>query len=883
MFKGTKQFGTSDAEKEAPYLDEIEARYEQYRKVTDPAQRKQLYHEIDSVSQIAAQYNIPNEYDKLMAGIGGIGTNAYTSTDVTCYTEDIPANEVDRWARIQSDRFQNMVIRGFHTELEAVYEEKNIGMAKDMWKLEEALYAKAFPTHPYGTQTTIGTQEHLKNPSITNIKNYYNNYYCPNNIAICMAGDFEPDKVIATLDKYFGDWKPNPNLSRPEFAPLKPITAPVDTTVLGQEAEFVTLAWRFEGGPSLQNDTIEVISEMLSNGVAGLMDLNLNQPQKLMEAGAYTDEMADYSLLMLMGYPNEGQSLEDVRDLMLGEIEKLRKGDFDDDLLTSVVNNTKLQYLRGLNSNGARARYLVNAFINGVEWEQVVGQLDRMGKMTKQQIVDFANRYLLNNYVCVYKREGVDTSVKKIEKPEITPIPTNRDKQSDFVKNLMAESVEPIHPRFVDFNKDMNISKTKAGLPLLYKQNTDDDLFTLVYKYDFGNIADLRYNLAFDYLYYLGTKTLTPQQFKQRMYKLACHFDASATDNNLYITISGLNENMPQAVALVEDLMKNAKVDTEAYSRQVDQILKARADAKSNQEECFERLMEYGQFGPKNTYTNILSENQLRNTNPAELLKLVNGLSNMQHTVAYFGPMSEKDFSASISKLHKTPKKLAAVPQGKDYMEQPTPKTEIMLAPYDAKNIYMVQYNNNERDWDPSHAPVISLFNEYFGTGMNGIVFQELREARGLAYSAAALYTQPSRKGHKEDAYTYIITQNDKMMDCVDEFNKLIAEIPQSEGAFNLAKESLLKKLASRRTTRFGVIQSYWIAQMRGIDYDIYSKVYEELPNLSLKDIVDFEKENMAGKPYRYLILGDEKELEMDRLQKIAPVRRLTLEEIFGY
>ena len=883
MFKGTKQFGTSDAEKEAPYLDEIEARYEQYRKVTDPARRKQLYHEIDSVSQIAAQYNIPNEYDKLMAGIGGIGTNAYTSTDVTCYTEDIPSNEVDRWARIQSDRFRNMVIRGFHTELEAVYEEKNIGMAKDMWKLEEALYAKAFPGHPYGTQTTIGTQEHLKNPSITNIKNYYNNYYCPNNIAICMAGDMDPEKVIATLDKYFGDWQPNNSLSRPEFAPLKPFTAPVDTTVLGQEAEFVTLAWRFEGGASLQNDTIEVISQMLSNGTAGLMDLNLNQPQKLMGADTYADEMADYSLLMLMGYPNEGQSLEQVRDLMLGEIEKLRKGDFDDDLLTSVVNNTKLQYLRGLNSNGARARYLVNAFINGIEWKQVVEQLDRMSHMTKQQIVDFANRHLLSNYVCVYKRLGVDNSVKKIEKPEITPIPTNRDKQSDFVKNLMAETVEPIQPRFVDFDKDMNVSETKAGLPLLYKQNTDDDLFHLVYKYDFGSTADLRYDLAFNYLNYLGTKTLTPQQFKQRMYKLACHFDASTTDNYTYITITGLNENMPQAVALVDDLMKNAAVDTEAYNRLVDLILKARADAKTNQEQCFARLRAYGQFGPNNSYTNILSEQQLRDTNPAELLELVKNLGDMQHTVLYFGPMSEKDFSASISKLHKTPKNLLDVPFGMDYMEQPTPETEILLAPYEAKNIYMMQYNNSERDWDPSHAAVISLFNEYFGTGMNGIVFQELREARGLAYSAAAVYNQPYRLGHKEDAYTYIITQNDKMMDCVDEFNKLIANIPQSDAAFNLAKESLKKKLASRRTTRFGVLQSYLAAQDRGIDFDIYSKVYEELPKLYLYDIVDFEKENMAGKPYRYLILGDEKELDMDRLEKIAPVRRVTLEEIFGY
>ena len=148
MFKGTQKFGTSNYAAEVPLLNDIEARYEQYRKVTDPELRKKLYHEIDSVSQLAAQYNIPNEYDKMMASIGGEGTNAYTSNDVTCYTENIPANEVENWSRIQSDRFQNMVIRGFHTELEAVYEEKNIGMAQDNRKLFEALFAKLFPSHP---------------------------------------------------------------------------------------------------------------------------------------------------------------------------------------------------------------------------------------------------------------------------------------------------------------------------------------------------------------------------------------------------------------------------------------------------------------------------------------------------------------------------------------------------------------------------------------------------------------------------------------------------------------------------------------------------------------------------------------------------------------
>ena len=161
MFKGTTNFGTTDPEAERPLLDEIEQRYEEYRTVTDEATRRQKYHEIDSVSQLAARYFIPNEYDKLMAAIGSEGSNAFTSNDVTCYVEDIPSNEVENWAKIQADRFQNMVIRGFHTELEAVYEEYNIGLSSDGNKQYEALLAKLFPGHPYGTQTTIGTQQHL--------------------------------------------------------------------------------------------------------------------------------------------------------------------------------------------------------------------------------------------------------------------------------------------------------------------------------------------------------------------------------------------------------------------------------------------------------------------------------------------------------------------------------------------------------------------------------------------------------------------------------------------------------------------------------------------------------------------------------------------------
>ena len=477
MFKGTTHFGTTNAEAESPLLKDIKDRYERYRLLTDPAQRKQAYHEIDSVSQVAAQYFIPNEYDKLMAAIGAEGTNAFTSNDVTCYTEDIPANEIENWAKIQSDRFQHMVIRGFHTELEAVYEEYNIYLTNDNDKVWSALGKKLTPTHPYGTQTTIGTQEHLKNPSIVNIENYFKKWYVPNNVAICMAGDFDPDKTIALIDQYFGGWKPGADVSQPVFPIQKPLTAPADTTVIGQQAEQVWMGWLAKKASDLQNDTLDVIASMLNNGKAGLFDLNLNQAMRVQSAGCLNQSLQDYSSFIMMGMPKPNQSLEEVRALLLGEIDNLKKGNFSDDLLPAVINNLKLDYQRALESNRWRVSEHLDAFINGKSWAQQTGLLDRVSKFTKQDIVDFANRFFTDGYATIFKRQGVDTLQKKIDKPAITPIPTNRDYVSQFVKDIQLSQVEPIHPEFVDFNKALTIAQTKGKLPLLYVKNTTDSLF----------------------------------------------------------------------------------------------------------------------------------------------------------------------------------------------------------------------------------------------------------------------------------------------------------------------------------------------------------------------------------------------------------------------
>ena len=883
MFKGTKQFGTNNPEAEAPLLAEIEQRYEAYRKLTDPAARKQAYHEIDSVSQKAAQYFIPNEYDKLMAAIGAEGTNAYTSNDVTCYTEDIPSNEIENWAKIQADRFQNMVIRGFHTELEAVYEEYNIGLSSDSRKLFATISKMLWPNHPYGLQTTIGTQEHLKNPSIVNIKNYFNKWYRPNNVAICMAGDMDMDKTIAIIDKYFSSWKPGADVKQPKFAPLPPLTSPKDTSVIGQEAETIWMAWRAKQANTLQADTLQLMEDVLSNGRAGLFDLDLNQTMKVQSAGGGTELLHDHGAFFLMGTPNQGQSLDEVKTLMLAEIDKLKKGDFPDNLLPSIINNKKRRYYQQLENNRSRADMYVDAFINEVDWKQEVGKIDRISKITKQEIVDFANRFFTEGYVTVYKKQGIDSTQKKIDKPAITPIPANRDMMSQFVKDIQNAQVEPIQPKFVDFKSDLTFAQVRKDLPLLYVQNKENGLFQMNFRFEFGRKADNRYSVATDYLDYLGTDKYTASQIKQKFYELGCDFYVGEGSDAINIRLTGLSENMQSALQLAEEVLQNLKVDKEAYNQMVAQTIKQRNDLKKNQRYYFNQLYYYGVFGPRNFSSDVLTEKQLKETDPQTFVDLLKNLSGYQHSVEYYGPMSVNEVSAIVSKLHKAPKQLKPVPANKEYERQLANKNEVWIAPYDAKNIYMRMLHDEHRSWNIDETATQSLFNEYFGGGMNGIVFQEMREARGLAYNASAWYAYPRKKGQFESYFTHIITQNDKMTDCIKEFHNILNDLPASDNAFKIAKEGLTKQLASLRVTKMGIINRWHDMQDMGLDYDLNQKIYNDLKNVTLQDIVNFEKANMANKPYRYIILGDEKELNMETLEKIGPIRRLTTEEVFGY
>ncbi len=885
MFKGTQKFGTQDYAAEKPLLDKIEQLFETYRNTTDSAARARIYHEIDSVSYQASLLAIPNEYDKLMAAIGADGTNAYTSQDVTCYVEDIPSNQIENWAKIQADRFENPVIRGFHTELETIYEEKNMSLTKDNRKVFEKMLATLYPSHPYGTQTVLGTQEHLKNPSITNVKNYHKQWYVPNNMAICLSGDFDPDEMVDIIEKYFGHLQPNPNLPVLNFPTESPIASPIDVEVLGKESEYIFLAWRTPAVKDEDMPALQVAVEALSNGKTGLLDIDINQPQLTLGTGAGMYDLADQGAFLLYGDPKPGQTLDEVRSLLTAEVAKLRAGDFSETLIEGIINNEKLAQQRALESNSRRADMYVQAFVDGQDWSKAVDRMNGLDKITKEDVVRVANKYLgPDNYVAIYKRQGDDPNELKIAKPALTPIATNRDATSDFLTEIRNSKVVPIEPVFVDYEKDLTKLTANNGVEVLYTPNTSNDTFQVTYIYDYGTDNDPLLDVASDYFDYIGTPEKSAQQIKDELYSLACSFRIVPGQRRSYIVLSGLSDNMPQAMALMEDLLANAVVDQEAYAALVDRIAQSEENAKTNQSQNFGRLTNYMMRGAHNPSTDAIHSAALRETDPQKLIDALSNLMTLDHRIIYYGGMKPDDFLATLNENHgKGVKELRQIKTTDKYPYLNTEETIVFVAPYPAKQLYMRMFSNTGEKYGSVNEPLRQLYNEYFGSSMNAIVFQEMRESRSLAYSAGAGYYPPSYARLPYYYTSMIATQNDKMADAIDAFNEIINDMPESQRAFDLAKEGLDARLRTDRIIKDDIAWSYIHAQDLGDDHDTRREVFEALPSLTLEDIVKFQQENVKGCTYYYCILGDIEDLDMDALSKLGKVVVLTPEQIFGY
>lgn len=880
LFKGTDKYGSLDWAKEKVELDKIDALYEKYNKTKDPAQRKEIYKEIDRVSGIASKYAIANEYDKMMSAMGAQGTNAFTSFEQTVYTDDVPANALDKYIAVQAERFRNPVLRIFHTELEAVYEEKNRSLDNDGSLVLETLLANLFKKHNYGQQTTIGTVEHLKNPSLIEIRKYFNTYYVPNNMAVILSGDFNPDHAIAKIDKAFSYMKEK---SVPEytFAPEDAITSPVIKEVVGPDAESVTIAFRLPSNQDKDAALANLVGSILTNGKAGLIDLNLVKKQKLLKASAYSYLLVDHGLLYISASPSQGQSLEDVKKLVLNEIENLKKGNFDDDLIPSIVNNIKKHKIQQTESYGDRAYMLMDAFTGKLNWRDQVAYVNDLSKVTKKDIMDFANKYFGNNYVAVLKHKGERTDIEKIEKPTITPVETNADKQSAFVKMINQMPSTPVAPVFLDYNKDLQRSKLGKA-EVYYVQNKENQLYRLNFRYKIGTLNDLKMGLAAQYIQFLGTDKKSAEQISKEFYKIASSFRVHTADEYTFVTIEGLQENFEAAVTLYENLIQNLKADDQALEALKARIQKYRSDVKANRNQIMQALTSYALYGPKNKYNHALSNAEIASTTSQELIDRLKKLNDVEQIVIYYGPATMGELTSKLSSLHKVPATFAKVAPAKVFKQVEQTKNQVLFTDYE-----MVQaetrWIRNTVPYNPAESTVIKVFNNYFGGSMGSLVFQTIRESKALAYSTYGMYRTPRKKDEKYYMLAYVGAQADKLKEAVSTMDDLLTTMPELPANLDLAKAQLKKDIQTERIGQDDIIYNYLNAKELGLTKDIRKEIYQNLDKITMNQVKAFHDKYLSKKPYTYVILASEKKLSKEELQKIGEFKKLTLEELFGY
>ncbi|MCU0449201.1 MAG: insulinase family protein [Bernardetiaceae bacterium] len=739
-----------------------------------------------------------------------------------------------------------------------------------------------FKTHPYGTQTVIGTIEHLKNPSITEINRYFAKYYVPNNVAVCLSGDLEFAPTMKLIDQYFGKWE---RRDLPAYQPVAeaPLAVPQQVEVIGPDAEQVQVGFRLPGRASPDYLTAQVVDMMLANSVAGLIDLNLKQAQKVLDAGCYLNAMNDFTVHQFNGTPREGQTLDQVRDLLLAQIDSLKKGKFEDWLIPAVITDLKKQKLYSYEENYSRADEFVTAFSNEMKWQDYVSALARMKSIGRPQVIDFVNKHYQNNYAVVFKRTGKDPNAQKVEKPKITKVEINREAKSERAKALEALTPPRLKPQFLDYSKDLTLGKMDGGVEILYKQNQENDLFQLNYLLDMGSNHNPKFKLAVQYLEYLGSDKLSAVDLKKELYKLGCNFSVFAAEERVYVSLYGLDENLEPALQIFEDLLANPQPDSVALANMVAGILKKRDDDKKEKFAIlYQGLMSYARYGAKSPFTNVLKNSELQTLKPAELTQLVQQLTQYQHQVLYYGKRPLASLTQTLNKLHRLPAQLKPVPAPVNFTELDNKEGRVFWTDYDMVQAEIV-FGRSGQLFNRELQPAIRLYNEYMSGNMSSIAFQEIREAQGLAYSVWTSYGSPSNLRQRDYLMAYVGTQADKQAEAMQALLKIMDDMPLSENAFKTAKDAILSKIESERVIRGGVLFNYLNAKQLGLDQDLRQEVYQAIQGLTLADLQKFQQAQVKGAKYTVAVLADQDKINLPDLAKYGKVQRLTLEEIFGY
>ena len=492
-----------------------------------------------------------------------------------------------------------------------------------------------------------------------------------------------------------------------------------------------------------------------------------------------------------------------------------------------------------------------------------------------------SNKYFGDNYVAILKRKGESPASLKIEKPAITPVETNADKQSAFVKMIDEMPASSAKPVFLDYKKD--IQKTKLGkAEILYVPNKDNDIFRLSYRYKIGSLNDKKQSIASQYIQFLGTDKMTAEEISKAFYKIACSFNVSTGEEYTTVNIEGLQENFENAVKLYEEIITNVKADDKALIALKARLNKARKDAKANKGAILQGLTSYALYGTQNKFNHVLSDNDLNSINAQELVDKIKNINNYEQTIIYYGPSPLSALSEKLKAIHQIPSSFIVATPAKIFKQEVPTKNKVLFADYD-----MVQaetrWIRNTEIYNPEKTTLVNVFNNYFGGGMGSLVFQTIRESKALAYSTYGYYIQPQKKDQDYYMLGYVGSQADKFNDATKAMNELLTKMPELNKNLELAKNQVKKDIQTERISQDAIIYNYLNAKNLGLTDDVRKQIYKKIDTVSMAEIKNFHQTYFSGKPYIYAIVASEKRISKVEMEKLGEVKKLTLEEIFGY
>jgi hypothetical protein len=885
MFKGTDRIGTLDYESEKVLLDSIAMKYDELAMTEDTAARARLQKEINELSIRSSEYVIPNEFNRLINRFGGSGLNAATSYDATIYFNTFSPQYMVQWAEINSERLINPVFRLFQSELETVYEEKNMYGDFIGGQVMDTLMARYFGPHPYA-YPIIGSTKNLKNPRLTEMHKFFEDYYVASNMALILSGDFDAQQVMPILEKAFSRIRSG-NAPKQEKVMLPPFNGRETMKVKFPIPFIKAMGLGFRGVSANHEDQVALnIAVNLLNNANGTGYLDkLMVEHKLMGALAINESMNEAGILAVAIMPKLLiQSYSSAEKMVWDEINRVKNGDFSDEMFNSLKLEQKRQYASSLENIDSRATIMMNLFSQGKSWNDYLNEVARIESITKEDVVRVAQKYFSNNYLCVTKSTGKYPK-DNLPKPAFSPVvPRNADASSSYAKQLEKIPEQQVAPRIIDFEKDVKTSKLTPLVTLYTTPNPLNDIFTLNISYGIGALEQPELMQLTNYLQLLGTESLSFEQFRSRLQSIGSTLAFDVTPDAFVMKVTGFDNHIDETMELVGDFIRHAKADDKKLRQIVD-------DAKVSEKAFFKSgdnvasaLLEQVKYGDQSRYLRKLSLSQIKKLKGKDMLAIYDKVRSVQCDLHYCGTLPVEKVIGTIRQHLPLERTTVASnsPYYRELKQYDRPTVFFIDMPDMAQSIVYGYVKGDPVD-DKASRHASQLFSVYFGGDMSSLMFQEIREFRSFAYRTSGRYQLPNH-AHKGTAGSFtamLSTQSDKTLDALGVLDSLIREMPLKPERMEAVKQTLVNRINNDYPPFRNLSEKVASTRMEGFDRDPAEEFLRDIATMDMQDISRFYREQISGRPVVYVIAGNRKHIDMKKLAKYGTIIKVKKKDIY--